>query len=198
MIKLSTRHLTQHALSCVKDYNAYCLNNHLLYECSVDVEKLLNYKSKIDNNKSNNKAIKCIKCELYINLKYKLNDIGYYFCGYETCLNNSIFYCGTCCNNLMYKQNIKNNISKFDVISMLNKKKNENNSKQFAIKYVQNQCIRTQITMTFEEKVWKQSRKKMKKTSKDMIIDRIKKQTKEKSDNRFGLSQLNDDIIDLP
>ena len=170
MIKHSTTHLTQHELPLLQDYIAYCENEHVLHECLIHPHQLLNdTESTIDKEEENEniakviRLIKCKHCRLYINVKHRIEEIGYYCCGYEQCLKQNIFYCGHCCNKMMYEQNINGNVSKWDIISMLNKKKNEEHSKQFAMKYIQNQSIRSQVTMTVKQKAYRQERKRKKK-----------------------------------
>eukprot|EP01083_Nonionella_stella_P083879 232009_1 len=191
MLKFSTTHLTQHTLPTLQNFNAYCANNHVLFECMVEPNKMLNYDrddSSDDPPPAGIELIRCAHCRLLINIKYKLNDIGYYFCGHDMCLKQNVFYCGKCCNQFMFEQNAKSNISKWDLVSMLNKKK-DNQSKQFAIKFAQNQCIRSQITMTLQHKEWMLLQQKKKKQKKNRKKSGKKKKKHSKDTDDLVLSK---------
>ena len=158
MIKASTNHLTQRSLPLLQNKHAHCGNGHILFECVVHPHLL----AKLDEIgpddvlaagclQESKRLIRCARCRLYINIRYRVHVIGYYFCGDLSCNEQGLLYCGKCCNDMMCQQDADgidfDAISKRDVISMLNKRKNTDKSRQFAVKYAQSQCLRTQIAM---------------------------------------------------
>eukprot|EP00487_Bulimina_marginata_P000270 TRINITY_DN104_c1_g1_i3.p1 TRINITY_DN104_c1_g1~~TRINITY_DN104_c1_g1_i3.p1 ORF type:complete len:161 (-),score=2.91 TRINITY_DN104_c1_g1_i3:134-616(-) len=99
--KLSTTHLTQHTLPLeLQNFNPYCSNHHVLFECMIHPDKVLNFKQEQEQQEIGDiKLIKCKQCRLYINIQHRVNQIGYYFCGHLKCLQEDILFCANCCNN---------------------------------------------------------------------------------------------------
>lgn len=141
MVKCSVAHLTQHTLPLLHGFDARCAEGHPLCECVVHpslTSSELTASSELT-------PILCVSCALVINAVRSVAEIGFYFCGKKKCLRDGEFYCARCCNRSMWAQNTEGLISKRDVIALLIKKKSGDNSRQFARKYIENQCLRTQI-----------------------------------------------------